>query len=31
VWRALYCLERRLPASVFRLIGFRVLAVIERN
>jgi len=31
VWRALYCLERRLPASVFRLIGFRVLAVIERT
>jgi hypothetical protein len=30
-WRALYRLERRLPPSVFHLIGFRVLAVIERN
>ena len=31
VWRALHELERHLPASVYRLFGFRLLVVIERN
>ena len=31
VWRPLYHLERWLPTSAFRLIGFRLLAVIERT
>ena len=31
IWRALHGLERRLPAAAFRLFGFRLLAVIERN
>jgi len=30
LWRTLLGLEDRLPAAVFRLIGFRLLAVIER-
>jgi SAM-dependent methyltransferase len=30
IWRALHRLEQRLPPSLFRLIGFRLLAVIER-
>ena len=30
LWRTLHSLEQRLPSSVFRLIGFRLLAVIER-
>jgi SAM-dependent methyltransferase len=30
LWRTLHGLERRLPPSIFRLIGFRLLAVIER-
>jgi SAM-dependent methyltransferase len=29
--RALHALERRLPAALFRLIGFRLLAVLERR
>jgi len=31
LWRALLALEDRLPAAVYRLIGFRLLAVIERR
>lgn len=31
IWRALHRLEQRLPLSLFRLIGFRLLAVIERT
>jgi SAM-dependent methyltransferase len=31
MWRAVHRLEQRLPPSVFRLIGFRLLAVIERT
>jgi SAM-dependent methyltransferase len=31
IWRMLHGFERRLPASVFHLIGFRLLAVIQRN
>ena len=31
LWRALLALEDRLPAAAYRLIGFRLLAVIERN
>ena len=31
VWRALLALEDRLPVAVYRLIGFRLLAVIERR
>jgi len=30
LWRVLLALEDRLPASVYRLIGFRLLAVVER-
>jgi hypothetical protein len=30
LWRALLSLEDRLPALAFRLIGFRLLAVLER-
>jgi SAM-dependent methyltransferase len=30
LWRGLLALEDRLPAVVYRLIGFRLLAVIER-
>jgi SAM-dependent methyltransferase len=30
LWRALLALEDRLPAIAFRLIGFRLLAVLER-
>jgi len=29
-WRALHALEGRLPEPLFRLLGFRMLAVIER-
>jgi SAM-dependent methyltransferase len=31
VWNVLHAFEDRLPASLFRLIGFRLLAVIERR
>ncbi|HET6147627.1 MAG TPA: methyltransferase domain-containing protein [Polyangia bacterium] len=31
IWRALHGLERRLPSAAFRLFGFRILVVIERN
>ena len=31
LWSALHALERRLPAALFRLIGFRLLAVLERR
>ncbi len=31
IWRALHRLEQRLPPPIFRLIGFRMLAVIERT
>jgi SAM-dependent methyltransferase len=31
LWNALHALERRLPASLFRVIGFRMLVVIERR
>lgn len=31
LWRALLALEERLPAAAFRLIGFRLLAVLERD
>ena len=31
LWTALHGLERRLPAALFRLIGFRLLVVIERR
>jgi SAM-dependent methyltransferase len=31
VWRALLAVEDRLPAAAFRLIGFRMLAVLERS
>jgi hypothetical protein len=31
LWRALWALENRLPEFVFRLIGFRVLVVLERR
>jgi SAM-dependent methyltransferase len=30
VWRALLAIEDRLPAAAFRLLGFRMLAVLER-
>lgn len=30
LWRALAAVEDRLPAAVFRAVGFRLLAVIER-
>jgi len=30
-WNALYGIERRLPPSLFKLIGFRLLAVLERR
>jgi SAM-dependent methyltransferase len=30
LWKALVALEDHLPAAVFRLIGFRLLAVLER-
>ncbi|HVV15831.1 MAG TPA: class I SAM-dependent methyltransferase [Polyangia bacterium] len=30
IWAALHRLEARLPASLFRWIGFRLLAVVER-
>jgi SAM-dependent methyltransferase len=30
LWRRCFALERRLPAAAFRLIGFRLLAVLER-
>jgi hypothetical protein len=31
LWRALLAVEDRLPAAAYRLIGFRLLAVIERR
>jgi len=31
LWSALHALERRLPPALFRLIGFRLLAVIQRR
>jgi SAM-dependent methyltransferase len=31
VWKALFAVENLLPELVFRLIGFRVLVVIERR
>jgi SAM-dependent methyltransferase len=31
LWRGLLAIEDRLPAAVYRLIGFRLLAVIERK
>jgi SAM-dependent methyltransferase len=31
VWRALFALENLLPQVVFRLVGFRLLVVIERR
>ena len=31
IWRALHRAEQRLPPAIFRLIGFRLLAVIERT
>jgi hypothetical protein len=31
LWRALLAVEDRLPEIAFRLIGFRVLAVLERD
>ena len=31
LWRTLLALEDRLPESVFKLIGFRLLAVLERR
>jgi SAM-dependent methyltransferase len=31
LWRALLALEDRLPEAAFRLIGFRMLAVLERR
>jgi SAM-dependent methyltransferase len=31
LWRALHALERHLPEPLFRLIGFRLLVVIERK
>ena len=31
LWRALNSLEPRLPASVFRLIGFRMLVTVEKR
>jgi hypothetical protein len=31
LWRVLLALEDRLPVAVYRLIGFRLLAVIERR
>ena len=31
IWRALHELERRLPSAAFRLFGFRILVVIERD
>jgi SAM-dependent methyltransferase len=31
LWRILLAVEDRLPAAVYRLIGFRLLAVIERR
>lgn len=31
LWRVLLAVEDRLPAAVYRLIGFRLLAVIERR
>jgi len=31
IWHALHRFEQRLPASLFRLIGFRLLAVIEQT
>jgi SAM-dependent methyltransferase len=31
VWRALLAAEARLPSALFRLVGFRLLAVLERG
>jgi SAM-dependent methyltransferase len=31
VWNALHALEARLPSALFRLIGFRLLVVLERR
>jgi SAM-dependent methyltransferase len=31
LWRAMVQLEDRLPAALFRLVGFRLLAVLERT
>ena len=31
LWRSLLAVENRLPASVFRWLGFRMLVVVERN
>ena len=31
LWRALHALERRLPSALFRLIGFRLLVVLQRT
>jgi hypothetical protein len=31
LWEKLLKLEDRLPASVYRLIGFRLLAVLQRK
>jgi hypothetical protein len=31
LWRVLLALEDRLPAVAYRLIGFRLLAVMERG
>lgn len=31
VWRALYGVERKLPPWVFRLLGFRMLIVVEKR
>jgi hypothetical protein len=31
IWRALHGIEKRLPPAIFRLIGFRLLTVIQRT
>jgi SAM-dependent methyltransferase len=31
IWNALHQIEKRLPAAIFRLIGFRLLTVIQRT
>jgi hypothetical protein len=31
LWRALLAVEDLLPAAAFRLVGFRMLAVLERR
>jgi len=31
LWRVLLALEDRLPTAAYRLVGFRLLAVIERR